>query len=60
MADDTMNRGEPDRSRINANQDHELQYWSEKWDVSRDQLRKAVEKVGPMAADVARELGKSL
>lgn len=28
MADDLSKRGPQDRSRINVNQDYELQYWS--------------------------------
>ena len=56
MADDTSNRGRPDRDRINLEQDHEVAYWSEKFGVSREQLRRAVEKVGPVAKNVEREL----
>lgn len=56
MADDTSNRGTPDRDRITLEQDHEVAYWSEKFGVSREQLRRAVEKVGPAAKNVEREL----
>ena len=56
MADDPNVRGQQDRSRINVNQDHELRYWSEKFGVSQDELRKAVEAVGPVADDVERRL----
>ena len=45
-----------DRKRINLHEDHELRYWSEKFNVSHDQLRRTVSKVGGMADDVAREL----
>jgi uncharacterized protein DUF3606 len=38
---------------------YELRYWSKKFGVSHDQLKAAVSKVGVMADDVARELGKS-
>ncbi|MGE5166335.1 MAG: DUF3606 domain-containing protein [Sphingobacteriales bacterium] len=48
-----------DRKRINVNEDHELRYWAHRFGVSRDQLKRAVSKVGVMADDVARELGKS-
>jgi len=60
MTDDPNARGPQDRSRVNVEQEYERRYWAEKWSVSEDELRQAVEKVGPMAADVARELGKSL
>jgi hypothetical protein len=48
-----------DRKRINAHEEHELRYWSHRLGVSSDQLKRAVSKVGVMADDVARELGKS-
>lgn len=48
-----------DRKRINVNEDYELRYWSHKFGVSHDRLKAAVNKVGTMADDVARELGKS-
>jgi hypothetical protein len=34
-------------------------YWTKKWGVSAQALKAAVAKVGPMASDVARQLGKS-
>ena len=55
MADDKRNPGRPDRDRINMEEDYEVQYWSEKFGV-REELAAAVEKVGPMASDVKREL----
>jgi hypothetical protein len=58
MADDRTNRGPADRQRVNVNEDYEVRYWTGKWGVSADQLKAAVRKVGVMAADVARELGK--
>jgi hypothetical protein len=56
MADDKSNRGNPDRQRINTNQEHELRDWAEKCGVSQDELRAAVAKVGNQAADVERHL----
>ena len=56
MADDLSKTGNPDDQRINVNQDHELTYWSEKLGVSRDRLREAVAKAGPMLRNVEREL----
>ena len=57
MADDKTKTAE-DRRRIDVHQEYELQYWSHKFGVSRDELKAAVEKVGSMSDDVARELGK--
>jgi hypothetical protein len=58
MADDKKSRGEPDRSRINTSEDYEMQYWTELFGVSRQQLLEAVNKVGNSAAAVRAELGK--
>ena len=58
MSDD-KSKTVADRKRINVHEDHELRYWSHRLGVSRDQLKRAVSKVGVMADDVARELGKS-
>jgi hypothetical protein len=60
MADDRTNRGGQDRKRIDVSQDHECRYWSAKFGVSAAELRRAVQEVGPMADDVARELGRRL
>ena len=60
MADDPKNRGEPDRSLINMNEDYEVQYWTRKFGVTREELQRAVEAVGNSAEAVARRLGKTL
>jgi len=52
MSDDTKSRGEPDRSLINVNQDHELRYWTKELGVSEERLRQAVKEVGTSAAKV--------
>ena len=59
MADNPDDRGPRDRSRINVNQPHELQYWSRKFGVTEQELRSAVEKAGPMVHSVQRHLGKA-
>jgi HAMP domain-containing protein len=48
------------RRYINLHQDYEARYWSEKFNVSRDELESVVNKVGVMADDVERELSRSL
>jgi hypothetical protein len=58
MADDKSKHGPADRARVNVHEPYELQYWTEKWGVSGDDLRAAVEAVGVMATDVAKHLGK--
>ena len=37
--DDTQKRGGQDRDRISLSQEHELDYWTEKFGVSRDELQ---------------------
>ena len=56
MADDRKQTGKPDDTRINVDQDHELTYWSKELGVSRDELRIAVAKVGPMVRNVREHL----
>jgi Protein of unknown function (DUF3606) len=55
--DNRDKRGQPDRSRINLSEDYEVKYWTKHLGVSREQLAKAVEKVGNSAAAVRKELG---
>lgn len=58
MSDSTTNRGEPERSRVNVNQNHELRYWMDALDVTEDELRAAVRAVGT-SADEVREYIRS-
>ena len=46
MADDKTKTGKPDRDRINV--DDELQYWSDKFEVTPERLRQAVKNSGPV------------
>ncbi len=55
----TMNLTAPapaSRSRIDITEDIELNYWSKMFGVSQEQLRDAVRRVGPSAAEVERLL----
>jgi hypothetical protein len=56
MSDDTSKKGMQDRTRINTSEDYELRYWSEKFGVSRDELKAAVNKVGNSVSAVEKEL----
>jgi hypothetical protein len=58
MSDDTKNRGEPDRSRINLSEDYEVRYWTEKFGVSAEQLAVAIKQVGNSPNAVRQALGK--
>jgi hypothetical protein len=52
MSDDTSKRGPADRQRVNVNEDYEIRYWTQKWNVSEERLRRAVAAAGVMADDV--------
>lgn len=58
MADDKSKRGAADRTRINVHEDYELQYWTKELGVSEEKLKEAIKKVGVMADDVRKHLGK--
>ena len=56
MPDNPGIRGDEDRQRINVNQEHEVRYWSQKLGVTPDQLREAIQEVGPMTAAVEQHI----
>ncbi|MET3650317.1 DUF3606 domain-containing protein [Dyella japonica] len=58
MSDDTTKRGPRDADRVNVNEDYEVRYWTQKWNVTEAQLKDAVRRAGVMARDVAKALGK--
>jgi Protein of unknown function (DUF3606) len=55
--DSLTKKQQPDRSKINLHQPHEVKYWTHALKVTPDELRKAVDKVGNSAAAVRKELG---
>jgi hypothetical protein len=55
MADDLTKRGQPDRSKINMHEEHEVKYWSRHFGVTREELQRVVDRVGNSAATVAKE-----
>jgi hypothetical protein len=56
MADNLQQRGTRDRSQISLSHQHELVYWTKRFSVRGEQLRRAVAAVGPIADDVERYL----
>ena len=56
--DDLRKRGPRDRARINVHESWEVDYWTKALGVTPAKLRQTVKKVGVMAKDVRRELGK--
>lgn len=59
MTDDLKNRGAQDRTRVNVNEAHEVQYWTRKFGVSEPQLRAAVQAVGVSAEAIRQHLAKN-
>lgn len=59
MADNLKNRGQPDRSKINMHEEHEVKYWTRHLGVSRERLQQAVAKVGDSAAAVRKQLASA-
>jgi len=57
MSDNLTKTGKADDSRINIHQQHEVQYWTRALGVTAEQLKAAVQAVGPMVKDVKRHLG---
>jgi hypothetical protein len=55
--DNLTKREQPDRSKINMHESHEVKYWAHQLGVSRDRLQQAVDKVGNSAVAVRKELG---
>jgi hypothetical protein len=56
MTDSLTKGDQPDRSKINMNQDYEVHYWTKHLNISKEELQKAVDKVGNSAAAVRMEL----
>lgn len=58
MADDKTKRRPADASKVNVNQQYEVNWWCGEFGCTEQQLRAAVTAVGVSAAAVRRHLGK--
>ena len=56
--DNKQKVGSPDRDRINVGEDYELEDWSKKFGVTKEQLKSAVRAVGSSAKAVEKHLKK--
>lgn len=56
MSDDLNNPGPEDGKLISLTEEHELDYWTKKFGITCDELRKAVESVGHSARKVSEYL----
>jgi hypothetical protein len=55
--DNLTKKKQPDRSKINLSENFEVKYWLKALAVSKDELVRAIDKVGNSAAAVRKELG---
>jgi hypothetical protein len=58
MPGDKNIRGPTDASRVNVQEDYEVRYWTNKFGCTKAELVSCVQRVGVVAADVKRCLGK--
>ena len=58
MVDDKTKRRPQDSSLISLSEDWEVDYWTERFGVSRDRLRAAVQEVGNSTDAVGKYLAK--
>lgn len=58
MSDNTNIRQPEDPTKVNINQQWEIDYWCKKWSITKERLLKIVKKVGPMVVDIKKELGR--
>ncbi len=56
MSDDKTLRAPQDAARISLSEDYEVEYWTGKFGISRDQLAQAVKSVGNSAKAVEQHL----
>jgi hypothetical protein len=60
MPDDLTKTGAADRSKVGMKEPHEVQYWADRFNVSKERLGEAVRKVGNSADAVEKELKKGV
>ena len=58
MPDNKKKTRPQDASRINMNQEYEVNWWCDELDCTRDQLARCVDRAGVMAKDVRACLGR--
>ena len=52
MSDDLNNRGAQDRARVSTSENWEVDYWTNKFNCSEEELKEAVAQVGNSAEAV--------
>lgn len=56
MSDDKSNTGPRDANRVSMSEDYEVQYWTNRFNVSREKLEEAVREVGNGVDEIAEYL----
>ncbi|MDQ3073777.1 MAG: DUF3606 domain-containing protein [Bacteroidota bacterium] len=56
MPDNKTLQSTPDNKRINPNEDYEMDYWSQKFNVSRQELKHVIDQVGTSAERVESQI----
>jgi hypothetical protein len=56
MGDNPTKKETPDRSKINMHQPHEVHNWTRHMNVSKEDLQRAIDRVGNGAAAVRKQL----
>ena len=51
-----MNNRQPENTRISLEQNYEIRYWTKQFHCTKEELCRAVRKVGACAANVRKEL----
>ena len=59
MLVDKQLRTPNDTTRVNLDEDWEVEYWCERFDVNEGTLRACIASVGPSADDIQRKLGRA-
>lgn len=60
MANEKQHPVDQDRDRIDVSEEHECRFWTEKFGVTYQQLKKVVAEVGPLVKDVRERMTKTL
>ena len=58
MSDNLKIKQPQDPTKINTHEEWELEYWSKKWGVTKEQIKQAVKIVGNGTEKVRQHLGK--
>ncbi|MDF2434151.1 MAG: hypothetical protein JWP44_3782 [Mucilaginibacter sp.] len=54
--DNKYNVGSPDRDKINIQENYEVEYWTKKFGIDREELKKAVSAAGTSVEAVQKYL----